>query len=114
MSITVYHNPRCTKSREAVKYLEEKGVDIEIREYLKDSFSENELDDVLQKLGMQPEELLRKNEAIFKEQFKGKTLSRTEWIKKMIAFPKLIERPIVVKEDKAVVARPAEKIDELL
>ena len=114
MSITVYHNPRCTKSREAVKFLEEKGVDIEIREYLKDSFSENELDDVLQKLGMQPEELLRKNEAIFKEQFKGKTLSRTEWIKNMITFPKLIERPIVVKEDKAVVARPAEKIDELL
>jgi arsenate reductase len=114
MSITVYHNPRCTKSREAVKYLDEKGVDIEIREYLNDSFSENELDDVLQKLGMQPEELLRKNEAIFKEQFKGKTLSRTEWIKNMIAFPKLIERPIVVKEDKAVVARPAEKIDELL
>jgi arsenate reductase len=114
MSITVYHNPRCTKSREAVKYLEEKGANIEIREYLKDSFTENELDDVLQKLGMQPEELLRKNEAIFKEQFKGKTLSRTEWIKNMIAFPKLIERPIVVKEDKAVVARPAEKIDELL
>ena len=114
MSITVYHNPRCTKSREAVKFLEEKGVDIEIREYLKDSFSENELDDVLQKLGMQPEELLRKNEALFKEQFKGKSLSRMEWIKNMIAFPKLIERPIVVKEDKAVVARPAEKIDELL
>jgi arsenate reductase len=63
---------------------------------------------------MQPEELLRKNEAIFKEQFKGKTLNRTEWIKNMIAFPKLIERPIVVKEDKAVVARPAEKIDELV
>lgn len=114
MGITIYHNPRCTKSREAVKYLEEKGVDIEIREYLKDSFSENELDDVLQKLGMQPEELLRKNEAIFKEHFKGKTLSRTEWIKNMIAFPKLIERPIVVKEDKAVVARPTEKIDELI
>ena len=114
MSIKVYHNPRCTKSREAVKYLEEKGADFEIREYLKDSFTENELDDVLQKLGMQPEELLRKNEAIFKEQFKGKTLNRTEWIKNMIAFPKLIERPIVVKEDKAVVARPAEKIDELV
>lgn len=110
---TVYHNPRCSKSRLAVQYLEAKGSSFEIIEYMKQIPSAGELDIVLNQLGMEPEELLRKNEADFKEHFKGKELTRKEWIEAMRAYPKLIERPIVVRNGKAVVARPAEKIAEL-
>lgn len=110
---TVYHNPRCSKSRLAVQYLESEGKSFEVVEYLKEIPSAESLDLVLKQLNMEPEELLRKNEADFKENFKGKSLSRTEWIEAMRKFPKLIERPIVIKDGKAVVARPTEKIAEL-
>ncbi len=110
---TVYHNPRCSKSRMALQYLEAEGKTFDVVEYLKEIPSAEVLDDVLNKLGMEPEELLRKNEADFKENFKGKDLSRAEWIDAMRTFPKLIERPIVIKGDRAVVARPTEKIVEL-
>lgn len=112
--ITVYHNPRCSKSRMAVNYLEEKGIDFDTIEYLKDLPSKAELKAVLKKLGIPAEKLLRKNEADFKEHFKGKELSEDEWIEAMIQYPKLIERPIVIKGNKAVVARPTEEIDTLL
>lgn len=110
---TVYHNPRCSKSRLALQYLEAEGKDFDIVEYLKEIPTADTMDDILNKLGMEPEALLRKNEADFKQNFKGKELSRTEWIEAMRTFPKLIERPIVIKGKKAVVARPAEKIAEL-
>ncbi|MCR9171737.1 MAG: arsenate reductase (glutaredoxin) [bacterium] len=110
---TVYHNPRCSKSRMAVQYLEAEGKSFDVVEYLKEIPSAEELDQVLNLLGMEPEELLRKNEADFKENFKGKELSRSEWIEAMRAYPKIIERPIVIKGKKAVVARPTEKIVEL-
>ncbi|TNF46587.1 MAG: arsenate reductase (glutaredoxin) [Bacteroidetes bacterium] len=112
--IKVYHNPRCSKSRCALDYLNEKGIQFDVIEYLNAPFTKDELRDVLNKLGISAEELLRKNETEFKENFKGKTLSNEEWIDAMIKFPKLIERPIVVNQDKAVVARPTEKIDEIL
>jgi len=111
--MTVYHNPRCRKSREAIQYLEEKGQDFDIIEYLKTPLTEKELTALLKKLKMRPEELLRKNESVFKEQYKGKSLMDTEWIKAMITYPKLMERPIVVRNKKAVVARPVEQIDAL-
>lgn len=110
----LYHNPRCGKSREALKLLQEKGVEIEIVEYLKEVPTHAELEEVLQKLGMKAEDLLRKNEKVFKELYKGKNLSDAEWIEAMVAEPKLIERPIFVKEDKAVVGRPPEKVLDLL
>ncbi|SMG16950.1 arsenate reductase [Marivirga sericea] len=109
-----YHNPRCGKSREALKLLKEKGVEPEIVQYIKQVPTHAELEDVLQKLGMKAEDLLRKNEKVFKELYKGKNLSDSEWIEAMIAEPKLIERPILVKEDKAVVGRPPEKVLDLL
>ena len=109
----VYHNPRCSKSRMALKYLEEEGKSFEIVEYLKEIPSITELDNILKQLDMEPEELIRKNEADFKEHFKGKDLSRTQWIEAMRNYPKLIERPIVIKNGKAVIARPAEKIASL-
>jgi len=110
---TVYHNPRCSKSRLAVQYLEAEGKSFDVVEYLKDIPTTVELEDILDKLGMEPLELLRKNEVDFKENFKGKDLSRGEWIEAMRKYPKLIERPIVIKAKRAVVARPTEKILEL-
>jgi arsenate reductase len=110
----LYHNPRCGKSREALKLLQEKGVEIEIVEYLKEVPTHAELEEILLKLGMKAEDLLRKGEKVFKELYKGKNLSDAEWIEAMVAEPKLIERPIFVKEDKAVVGRPPEKVLDLL
>lgn len=106
----VYHNPRCRKSREAVQLLEEKGIAFEIIEYLKEVPSESELTAVIAKLGIKPEQLLRKGEADYKDNFKGKELTDLEWIQAMIKYPKLIERPIIIKGDKAVVGRPLEKV----
>ncbi len=111
--LIVYHNPRCSKSRTAVQYLQEKGVDFDIVEYLKTPLTKDELKELIEKLNIKPEELIRKNESIYKELFKGKNLSDDEWVEAMVKYPKLIERPIVVAKDKAVVARPTEKINDL-
>lgn len=113
MKYTVYHNPRCSKSRMAVNYLEAQNKDFEVVEYLKDVPSNDELREILNKLDMKPEDLLRKGESIFKEKFKGKNLTEDQWITAMLENPKLIERPIVIKGNRAVVARPTEKIEEL-
>lgn len=112
--IRVYHNPRCTKSREAVQYLEEKGEKAEIVEYMKDPLTPNELEIILDALDMVPMELIRTNEAEWKAEFKEKELDDDELILAMIEFPKLMQRPIVMKGDKAVIARPATEIDKLL
>lgn len=93
--------------------LNENGIEPTIVEYLKTPLTSSELEDLLVKLGMEPGDLMRKGEADYKEQVKGKTLSRSELVAKMIAFPKLIERPIFVKGDKAVVGRPGERLLEL-
>lgn len=114
MSYIIYHNPRCTKSRQGLAYLSEKGIDPIIKEYLKEELSKQELSDVIKHLGIKPEELVRKTEADYKDNFKGKSLSDDEWIGAMIKYPKLIQRPIIIHGDKAVVARPTERIDELL
>jgi len=113
MKTQILHNPRCSKSRLALQALEEKDITIEVIEYLKEPVTVAQLTEIIDLLGIKPVELLRKNEAIYKEQFKGKELSDTEWIQAMIDFPKLMERPIVIKDGKAVVARPTEKIEEL-
>ncbi|MFP2994711.1 arsenate reductase (glutaredoxin) [Spongiivirga sp. MCCC 1A20706] len=112
--ITVYHNPRCTKSRQALAYLENKNLDFEVIKYLDHPLSKNELEDLLTKLNIKPISLIRKNEATWKETFKGRTLSDTQIIEAMIQYPKLMERPIVVKKDKAIIARPTENIDNLI
>ena len=110
---TIYHNPRCRKSRETLALLEERGIQADIVEYLKDIPSAEELKGLLKKLGMKPEQLLRKGEAIFKEEYKGKNLSDNEWVEAMIQHPKLIERPIVVQGNKAALGRPPEQVLEL-
>jgi len=113
MKTQILHNPRCSKSRLALQALEGKDVELEVIEYLKQPITVEELTEIVVLLGIKPVELLRKNEAIYKEQFKGKELTDQEWIQAMIDFPKLMERPIVIKDGKAVVARPTEKIEEL-
>lgn len=113
MKYTIYHNPRCRKSREALAILEQEGVEIEIIKYLEDIPSEKELEVILTKLNLKPQDILRKGETIFKEQFKNLNLNEHEWIKVMVENPKLIERPIIVKENKAVVGRPPENVKEL-
>lgn len=110
----IYHNPRCRKSRETLQLIEDNNIQPEIFLYLEEKVSKKELKDVIKKLGIKPEQLLRKNEAIFKENFKGKTFSDSEWIDIMIENPKLIERPIVIKGEKAVLGRPPENVLSLL
>ena len=111
--VKVYHNPLCTKSRNSLIFLDEKGISYDVHLYLQDSLKHDDLKNILTQLGMTPQELLRKNETVFKEQFKGKKLTDDQWIEAMIKYPKLMERPIVVRGNKAVVARPTEKINEL-
>lgn len=112
--IQIYHNPRCSKSREGKQILEESGKEFEIMEYMKDSLSVKELKDLIGKLGIQPMDLVRKNETIWKEKFKGKDLSDDQIIKAMHEFPNLIERPIVVNGNKAVIGRPPVLIKDIL
>jgi arsenate reductase len=111
--IKVYHNSRCSKSRCVLTYLDELKVDYEVIEYLKDVPTKFELSNIIEMLGIRPEELIRKVEPDFKENFQGKQLTDDEWIDAMVQFPKLIERPIVIKNNKAVIARPKERIDDL-
>jgi arsenate reductase len=112
--IKIYHNPRCTKSRHGLALLEASGKEFEIVKYLDTIPTKEELTSIIQKLGFSPIELVRKNEAIWKENFKGKELSNDEIIEAMIQYPKLIERPIVINNDKAVIGRPTENINEII
>lgn len=112
--LKIYHNPRCRKSREGLAILQDSGKEFEIISYLENIPTKEELRDLLNKLGYNPIDLVRTNEAIWKENFKGKTLTEDMTIEAMLKHPKLIERPIVVSGDSAVVGRPPEKIKELL
>jgi len=110
----IYHNPRCRKSRETLALLEENGINPEIRLYLESIPTKKELKGILKKLQIEAQSLIRKTEAVYKEHYKGKDLSEDEWIDAMITYPKLIERPIVIDGDKAVIGRPPENIMKLL
>lgn len=110
----IYHNPRCSKSRQTLQLLEENRVSPEVVLYLEDVPSKSDLKNILKKLEISAEKLIRKGEKDYKENFKGKSLSEDEWIDAMIKFPKLIERPIFVKGNKAVIGRPPENILDIL
>jgi len=109
-----YHYNRCGKSREALNQLKLKGAEPEVVEYFNDPITPAELSDVLEKLDMEPEDLIRKNERIWKEEFADKELARDEQILAMIENPQLMERPILVNGEKAVVGRPPERVLEIL
>ncbi|WP_409149421.1 arsenate reductase (glutaredoxin) [Sphingobacterium sp. BS-2] len=112
--IKIYHNNMCSKSRAALNLLKVNNEEIEVQEYLKVVPTKSELKEILKMLQMKPLELIRKNETLFKENYKDKNLSDEEWIDIMLENPVLIERPIVVKDGKAAIGRPIEKIIELL
>jgi len=113
MTYSIYHNPRCRKSRETKSLLSDHFDSIEVIEYLNNVPSRTELKAIIKKLGISAEQLLRKGEDDFKTHFKGKDLSEDEWIDAMISYPKLIERPIVVKGDKAIIGKPPENVMKL-
>lgn len=112
--IKIYHNPRCSKSREGLCTLQDLNQDFEIINYIKNPLTFDELKRLIALLKIKPIELVRTKESIWKEQFKDKNLTDEEIIEAMVTHPKLIERPIVVNGNKAVIARPIEKIDEII
>ena len=115
MRVICYHNPRCGKSRQTLQLLQERGIEPEIIEYLKTPPSADELNDILQKLGMEPRELMRKKEAEYKANgLDDETLDRQALINAMVNHPILIERPIVVANDKAAIGRPPEAVLTIL
>ncbi|MCH2193907.1 arsenate reductase (glutaredoxin) [Kordia sp.] len=112
--LKIYHNPRCSKSRQGIAILEESGKDFETVKYLDDVLSVTDLTEIISLLGITPLELVRKNEKIWKENYKGKELSDAQIIQAMVDNPKLIERPIVVHNKKAIIGRPPENITSIL
>ncbi|MEJ2163283.1 MAG: arsenate reductase (glutaredoxin) [Robiginitalea sp.] len=111
--IRIYHNPRCRKSREALELIRKSGQPHEIVEYLKQPLSSGELKELLGKLQLEPMQLVRRNEAVWKENYKNRDLSDVEILEAMESHPKLMERPVVVKGNKAVLGRPPEAITGL-
>ncbi|MEE9346282.1 MAG: arsenate reductase (glutaredoxin) [Methylococcales bacterium] len=115
MSITIYHNPRCSKSRQTLQLLQDKGIEPTIIEYLKTPPNAETLDTILTMLNMEPRELMRKQEAEYKEQgLNDDSLSPDQLIKAMTEYPKIIERPIVVSNDRAAIGRPPENVEKIL
>jgi arsenate reductase len=115
MTVKIYHNPRCSKSRQTLQLIQEQGIEPEIIEYLKTPPSAEELDDILRKLAIEPRDLMRKKEAEYKATgMNNETLDREALIKGMVATPKLIERPIVLANDKAAIGRPPEDVLTIL
>lgn len=112
--ITIYHNPRCKKSREGLEIIENSGQEFQKREYLKEPLTEAELGNLISKLQIAPIQLVRKNESIWKENYKDRDLSDRELISILAENPKLIERPVVEKEKRAVIGRPASNIEKIL
>jgi arsenate reductase (glutaredoxin) len=113
-TLTIYHNPACTKSRETLALIRARGHEPRIVEYLKTPPSEAELGAIVRKLGIEPLKLVRRNEQVFKDKYAGKTLGDKEWIKAMVADPILMQRPIVVRGDAAAIGRPPQDVERLL
>ncbi|MBT4763199.1 MAG: arsenate reductase (glutaredoxin) [Bdellovibrionaceae bacterium] len=112
-NIVIYHNPKCSKSRQTLELLKSKGVEPEVVEYLKNPLNEFELKSILQKLGGDGKQLVRVKEEVFKET-KPSIDSHEEIVKVLAKFPKLMERPLVVSAERAVLGRPPENVLELL
>tara|TARA_R110000764_G_scaffold144579_1_gene232352 strand:- start:56 stop:409 length:354 start_codon:yes stop_codon:yes gene_type:complete len=112
--VTIYHNPRCSKSRQTLELLENQGADIEVVRYIEDQLNSAELSELLKLLDMSARELMRKGEAVYKElNLDNPELSEAQLVQALADYPRLIERPIVVRDSKAVIGRPPEKVLEL-
>lgn len=112
--ITIWHNPKCSKSREALKLLEEKGVPYEVFKYLETIPSRQEIADLLQKLGVSARELMRTKEDLYKELGLAAVAEEAKLIDALAEYPKLIERPILIEKNRALIGRPVEKVIEFL
>jgi arsenate reductase len=113
-TVTIYHNPRCSKSRATLALLEARGITPRVIEYLKDPPSPAELGRIATQLGIRPGELVRKNEDVYQRDFAARTLTDAEWLDALARHPVLIERPIVVVGDRAAIGRPPENVLSLL
>lgn len=112
--LTIYHNPRCRKSRETLAIINDNGGNVEIVEYLKETPSVKDLKLILQKLDLSAKDIIRTGETLFKEEYKGLNFSEDEWLQVLHENPILIERPIVIRGNKGVIGRPPENVLELL
>ena len=112
--IQIYHNSRCSKSRECLNLFELSGLEFEIIKYLETPLTFDELEALIEKIGINPIELIRKKEKLWLENFKNKVFTAKELIQIMVSNPILIERPIVVNGKNAIIARPTEKTSEIL
>ena len=110
MDIKIYHNRRCSKSRKTLALLEKETTDFKIIEYLNNPLSFDEIKDIVEKLVIKPIDLIRKNEEIWRDNYKGKEMSNIEIVKAMEKHPELIERPIVIKDKQGIISRPLEKV----
>jgi len=113
-TIEIIHNPRCGKSRDALKIAEENGFNVQLIEYLKAPLSEKEIKALLKQLGLKAQDVIRKKEKVFIDNFSQQTFTEKEWIQIIAANPILLERPIAIRNGKALICRPAEKILTLL
>ena len=111
---TIYHNPRCSKSRQTLELLRSKGIEPQVVLYLEDKLDKSTLIKLIDLLGITAEQLVRKSEAEFKDHFASKQLSEDDYIEAMLSHPKLIERPIVVIGERAVLGRPPENVLDLI
>lgn len=112
--VRIYHNARCSKSRAACALAREQGYELEVVEYLKSPPSRSELAELVRKLGVPASSIVRKGEDIYKSDYQGRELDEDQWLDALAMHPILIERPIVVRGERAVVARPPERVLELL
>ena len=110
----IYHNPRCSKSRQTLTLIQEKGEEVEIIEYLRNPLTFEDLEVILVKLAISPIDLIRNKEEIWKEEYKGKELKDDEIIQAMVNHPKIMERPIVINGMKAIIGRPPENVLEII
>lgn len=112
--IHIYHNPRCSKSRQGLEIIKNSNQTYSIKEYLKNPPTIAELNELIQLLNISPIQLIRTGESVWKENFKGKQLTDNQIVEAMVNYPKLIERPIVINKNKAVIGRPPEIIATIL
>jgi len=112
--IQFYHNPRCRKSRETLQLIHSKGIEPEIVEYLDQVPTKGDIKKILDKLGLRAEDLVRKNEALYKQKFKNQDFSEDEWVRILSDNPRLIERPILINDDRAALGRPPENVLSIL
>jgi len=113
MKYTIYHNPRCRKSRAGLEYLKNKGVEAEVRLYLSEPLDLKEFELLLAKLNLPASEMIRTQEEVYKNEYKGKNFTEDEWKRIILKHPNLLKRPIVVRDNKAVWGDPVENIDPL-